>query len=80
MTYLSVRCAGMLQWFVGSLTANDAQHNGYVIETNDIVCTSRNLASGALNSLAPMRMLRNFFSREAWDVVKDTGLSYINLL
>lgn len=68
----------MLRWFVTSITANEALQNGYIIQPKDIACTPWSLASGALDSLATIRWLRDYFSREAWNAVQETGLTILH--
>ena len=62
----------MLKWFVSCDIADQAHTNGYIIEPNDLQCTAESLASGALDSRAPLRAIQPYFSRDAWVIVQET--------
>ena len=58
-------------WFVISDVAQSAQFDSHVIQATDLQCTASKLASGALDSRAPLHAIQ-YFSRDAWIVLQAT--------
>ena len=82
----TARTVCMLDWFVPHGVTEEARSNGYIIQVNDVQCTPDSLASGALDSRAPIRSLKHYFAPEAWQLIqtlvrekKEKGLWYCKL-